>query len=168
MERVLLVGTMQSLTSEAQDHNGAEVALPLQFFFLYSQFFIPGIRWDPRAHAGLVFGYAALMCLSAVFSGLLCFLLARRYSFSPIERIGWALCGLLFGLVGLLLLLTVREWPVHIACCRCGKHRIVTRDACEHCGAPHASPAVDGTEIFDSCSSPSETWNESTDLERVS
>jgi len=50
---------------------------------------------------------------------------------------------------GLLLMLAVEQWPARIACLGCGKPRVVSRDACEHCSARHAAPAPDGTEIFE-------------------
>ena len=56
---------------------------------------------------------------------------------------------LLFGWVGLVLMLVLQEWPARVACPQCRKLRVVTRDTCEHCGARHASPAPDGTEIFE-------------------
>jgi hypothetical protein len=63
--------------------------------------------------------------------------------------LGWSLCGLLFGWAGLVLLLALQEWPARVACPKCHKPRVVARDTCEHCGAPHAAPAPDGTEIFE-------------------
>jgi hypothetical protein len=76
-------------------------------------------------------------------------MLARRYAFSRARCIAWALCGLLFGPIGLLLMLTLQDWPARIACHSCRKPRLVTSEHCEHCGAAHAAPAPDGTEIFD-------------------
>jgi hypothetical protein len=66
-----------------------------------TQFFLPGVRWDPRAHVDLVFGFAALMLLSAVVCALVCFLLSGRYLFSRARCIGWSLCGLLWGPAGI-------------------------------------------------------------------
>ena len=80
---------------------------------------------------------------------LACLLLARRYAFSRGRLLVWALCGLLFGWAGLLLMLAVEEWPARVACPGCHKPRVVTRATCEHCGSPHAAPAEDGTEIFE-------------------
>jgi hypothetical protein len=97
----------------------------------------------------LVFGFTALMLLAALFSGLACFLLPRWYAFSQARRIGWGCCGLLFGPTGLLLMLALLDWPAQIACPKCRKPRVVTRDTCEHCGAAHTAPAPDGTEIFE-------------------
>jgi hypothetical protein len=91
-----------------------------------------------------------LILLSATASALGCFLLARRHAFSRARRIGWALVGFCFGWVGLLLMLALQEWPARIACPKCRKLRVVTRDTCEHCGAAHALPEPDGTEIFES------------------
>jgi hypothetical protein len=79
---------------------------------------------------------------------LVCFVRARRYSFSRARCIGWALCGFVFGWVGLLLMLALQEWPARVRCPSCGQPRRVDRDRCEHCGAAHALPAPDGTEIF--------------------
>jgi hypothetical protein len=149
-EAAILVGTTQYLEAEvgADDGRGRPPLLPVLLFT--TQFFIPGVRWLPRAHAGLVFSYAAWMLLAAGVSALVCLLLARRYAFSRARCLGWTLCGLLWGPAGLLLLLALHEGPARIACPRCRKPRVVTRDLCEHCGAAHAVPAVDGTEIFES------------------
>jgi hypothetical protein len=55
----------------------------------------------------------------------------------------------MFGWVGLVLMLALQEWPARIACPKCRKLRVVTRDTCEHCSAAHTLPAPDGTEIFE-------------------
>jgi hypothetical protein len=148
-ESAVLVGTTRSLEAEVRGNNGTEMALLLQFLFATTQLFLPGVRWDPGAHAGLVWGFAALTLLSSAVCALACLLLARRYCFSRTRCLGWSLCGFLFGATGLLLMLAVQEWPARIACPGCRKPRVVTRDTCEHCGAPHAAPALDGTEIFE-------------------
>jgi hypothetical protein len=44
----------------------------------------------------------------------------------------------------------VEEWPARIACPKCHELSVVTRDTCEHCGALHAAPPPDATEIFES------------------
>jgi hypothetical protein len=123
--------------------------LALGFLAGTSQLFVPGILCDPHAHLGLVCSFAALMLLAAVVCGLACFLLPRRYAFSRARRIGWALCGLLFGLTGLLLMITLLDWPALIPCSKCRKLRVATRQHCEHCGAAHALPEPDGTEILE-------------------
>jgi hypothetical protein len=149
-EAVILRGTMNAFESEVRENNGSEMGLLLPFLLTLTQFFLPGVRWLPSAHPGLVFGNLSLMLLAAGVSALICLVLTRRYAFSRWHCIGWTLCGLLWGLVGLLLLLALQEWPARIACLKCGKLRVVTRDTCEHCGAPHVLPAPDGTEIFES------------------
>jgi hypothetical protein len=126
--------------------------LLLHLLFYPTQFFLPSFGYLPRTPAGLAFGFAILMLLSAALSGLVCFLLARRFAFSRAGRVGWSLCGLLWGLAGLLLMLAVHEWPARVACPKCRNLRVVTRDACEHCGAPHAAPTPDGTEVFEQAS----------------
>ena len=149
VEAAVLKGTMYALQSEVRENAGSEMALLLPFLFTMTQFFLPGVRWLPGAHAGLVFGNVALMLLAAGASALGCYLLTRRHAFSRWHCLGWALYGVLWGPVGLLLLLALQEWPARIPCPKCGKLRVVTRETCEHCGAPHARPAPDGTEIFE-------------------
>jgi hypothetical protein len=68
------------------------------------------------------------------------------------------LCGLVFGPIGVLLMLALREWPARIACPGCHKPRVATRNTCEHCGAPHARPRTDGTEIFQEEVNLLQTW----------
>jgi len=120
------------------------------------QYYIPGtstlattLSPATKPPRGLIPGYIALILLSATASALGCFVLARRYALSRTQRIGWALVGFFFGWVGLVLMLALQEWPARISCPKCRKLRVVTRDTCEHCGALHASPAPDGTEIFE-------------------
>ncbi len=93
--------------------------------------------------------YVVGMLLNALLGAASCYWLARRYAFSPARRLSWSCCGFLFGPVGLLLLLAIHDRPARIACPVCCRLRIVTRDTCEHCGAPHATPQADGTEIFE-------------------
>jgi hypothetical protein len=147
-EVTLLVGTHQALVAEVRGNNGTELPL-LLWLLATTQAFIPGVQGNPRAHGGLVVGFASLMLLSALLSALVCLLLARRYAFSRAHCLGWTLCGLLWGPTGLLLMLALQEWPARIACPGCRQPRLVTNDRCEHCGAAHAAPAPDGTEIFE-------------------
>src|SRR5262249_2416441 len=149
VEAGVLVGTMRYLFGDFRASQGAEMALLYQFLAATTPFFSPGAGWNMRIEGGLMFGYLALMLLSAAVSALVCFLLARRYSFTRLQCLGWALCGLLFGLTGLLLMLALQEWPARVSCPSCGRPRRVDRDSCEHCGAAHAPPAPDGTEIFE-------------------
>jgi hypothetical protein len=149
VEAGALVGITRGLEAAVREENGQEIPLLLQFLYCTTQYIIPGVRWDLGARAGLAMGYGVLMLLVAVFSGLVCFQLGRRYAFSGLRCLGWGLVGVAFGWTGLVLMLALQEWPARIACPKCRKPRIVTRDTCEHCGAPHALPAPDGTEIFE-------------------
>jgi hypothetical protein len=148
-EAAVLMGAQRYFESGVRAGDGKEIPLALQFLLTSTQYFLPGVRWLPRAHPGLMLGFGASMLLSAAASALVCFWLARRYAFSGARSVGWALVGMLFGWMGLALMLALQEWPARIACPRCRRLRVVTRDTCEHCGAPHASPAPDGTEIFE-------------------
>jgi hypothetical protein len=149
-ETAVLVGTTQTLLAKARGKRDTETELLLPFLLFTTQFFIPGVRWDPGAHAGLVFGFAALTVFSALLCALACLLLARRYAFSRGRCMGWSMMGFFFGWEGLVLLLALLESPACIPCPKCRKLRVVTSDTCEHCGAAHAAPEPDGTEIFES------------------
>jgi hypothetical protein len=148
-EAAFFTATRRHLESEVRDSGGTQTPLLLQFLLVTTQYFVPGVRWDWRAHAGLVYTYGALMLLSAVTCAAACFVLGRRFALSRRGCLGWSLGGLLFGLAGLLLLLALHEWPARVACPKCHRPRVVARDHCEHCGAAHAAPAPDGTEIFE-------------------
>jgi hypothetical protein len=115
------------------------------------------VRWYAPAHPRLVYGFLALMLVAAIICAIVCLLLARRHAFSPARSAAWALVGFLFGWVGLALMLALQEWPARIVCPKCGKLRVVTRDTCEHCGAPHAVPEPDGTEVFEPATAASST-----------
>jgi hypothetical protein len=115
----------------------------------YQYYVAPEGGWTAVTEGGVTRVFVALMLLSAAVCALIGLLLARRYAFSRVRSIGWSLCGLLWGPIGLLLMLALQEWPARIVCPGCRKPRVVTRDTCEHCGAAHAAPEPDGTEIFE-------------------
>jgi hypothetical protein len=145
-EVATLIGTSWWLRREARSAGGLEELVLLELLEDWIGYFIPPPVWRADKSSGLLFGYAALSLLSSVASALACFLLASRYDFS---RAGWALCGFLFGWAGLVLMLALWEWPARVGCPACGQPRRVDRDRCGHCGAAHAVPPPDGTEIFE-------------------
>jgi hypothetical protein len=148
-EAAALVGTSRGLRREARSSGGEEQSVLLELVEYWIGYFIPLPVWRTDTSSGLFFGFSALTLLSAAACALACFLLARRYAFSRARRAGWALCGLLFGWVGLVLMLALLEWPARVSCPSCRRPRRVDRERCEHCGAPHTLPAPDGTEIFE-------------------
>ncbi len=147
-----LVGMHRYL--RAQEAATGERWILLLYFDEWVPYIIPGIERGWAENCALETIFAALLFLSAAISGLACFLLARRYAFSLGGCIGWALAGLLFGAVGVVLMLCIHQWPARVGCPACGRQRRVDRDLCEHCGAPHALPALDGTEIFETATMP--------------
>jgi hypothetical protein len=147
-EAASLVGACKYLRAEARS-NGSTRKPVLLSSLENSRYYIPGTSRFKSTPGGLIPGYIGMILLSAFSCALVCFLLARRHAFSRARCAGWALCGFFFGWVGLLLMLAVQEWPARVACPKCRKPRVVTHDACEHCGAAHAAPAPDGTEIFE-------------------
>jgi hypothetical protein len=149
-EAAVLVGTLGLLEAEARRQEGKEATVPLGFFTGATQLYIPGIAYDLSGHSGLIDSFAGLMLLASAASALVCFVVPGRYAFSRARRFGWALLGFMFGPVGLLLMVTLLEWPGRVACPKCRKPRVVTREHCEHCHAEHTAPDADGTEIFES------------------
>jgi hypothetical protein len=154
-EAATLVAASQYVRSVERSQGSTRKSSLLDCFESF-QDYIPGTSTlattvSPAAQppSGLIPGYIALILLSAVACGVGCFLVARRYAFSRARSIGWALLGFFYGWVGLVLMLALHEWPARILCPHCRSLRVVTRDTCEHCGAPHAAPAPDGTEIFE-------------------
>ncbi len=87
--------------------------------------------------------------LTGIFSSFLAWRIGRRCAF---ERAGlwvWSVGTFWLGLPGVLLLMSLRDRPAREPCPNCRRLRVVTRDLCEHCGAPFAPPTRDGTEIFE-------------------
>jgi hypothetical protein len=148
-EATALVGTSRYLRWEARSAGGTHEPMLLQLLENWMESFLTLALWRTDTGSGLFLGFSALSLLSAAACALVCFLMAGRYAFSGARRVGWALCGLLFGWVGLVLMLALQEWPARVRCPSCGRRRLVDRERCEHCGAPHVPPAPDGTEIFE-------------------
>jgi hypothetical protein len=148
VEAAVLVGTTAYLEAETR-RNPSEIPLFLQNLWLTTQAFIPGVRWDVQARPGLTVNFAALVLLAAVCSAIACYLRPRHWAFSHARRVSWGLCGMLLGPIGLLLMIVLLQWPARVACPKCRKPRVVTREACEHCGAAHGCPSPDGTEVFE-------------------
>jgi hypothetical protein len=148
-EAATLVGLSEFLRWQLRSEGGKHKPVLLDYLH-NTRHYIPGTSRYERNPGGLIPGYLVLILLTAAASALACFILARRFAFSPARRIGWALAGVLFGWAGLVLMLVLHDWPARIACPKCRKLRVVTRDICEHCGARHAAPPSDGTEIFES------------------
>jgi hypothetical protein len=149
VELIGLVGAKAHLDSAAQAEDREEISRSLQFFTDTTQLYIPGITWDLRARPGLGLSFAGLMLLASVCSCISCFVLIQRSAFSAAQRLEWAACGLLFGPYGLLLMVVLLDRPASVPCPSCRKSRVVTRERCEHCGAAHAVPRADGTEILE-------------------
>jgi hypothetical protein len=149
VELIGLVGAKARLDSAARAENREETSRSQQFLTDTMQLYIPGITWDSRARPGLGLAFAGLMLLASVCSCASCLVLARRSAIAAAQRIQWAACGLLFGPYGLLLMVSLLDRPALVSCPKCLKSRVVTNEHCEHCGASHAAPARDGTEIIE-------------------
>jgi hypothetical protein len=148
-EFAVIAGTKQSLMAEARGKDGTAVPVLLALVFFPTQFFLPNIGSIPNTPDDVVIGFTLTTVLSSLLCGLACLLAARRCALSRIRCVGWALFGLVCGVMGLLVMLAVQDWPARINCPKCVKPRVVTRLTCEHCGADQDEPARDGTEILE-------------------
>jgi hypothetical protein len=148
-EAAVVAGSAWESVAAARQTHGLEVQPAAFFVTVPTQLFMPGAGPNVAATGGVILAYRAFLLLSALACAAACFLLARRYAFSRAGCVGWALCGLLFGWAGLALMCVLQEWPARVRCPSCGRPRRADRDRCEHCGAPHAPPAKDGTEVFE-------------------
>jgi hypothetical protein len=155
-EAAALVGTARHLRAQARSSAGTDAWEVLELLDLWLPYLIPGSSWWMATRTGLVPGFLALSLVSAAACAAACFLLGRRATFGQARLVGWSLCGLAFGPVGLLLLLALGALPARIRCASCGGPRVVDRERCEHCGAAHAPPAPDGTEIFETDDAPAD------------
>jgi hypothetical protein len=148
-EVTAVVEATDYLFSRARRNGGMTITPLLNDLVWKTEYVIPGVGSDAGTEGGSIFAFWGLILLSAAVCASTCFFFARRYSFSSARCIGWALCGFFFGWVGLALMHSLQEWPARIACPICRNPRVVIRKRCEHCGAEHAGPAPDGTEIFE-------------------
>jgi hypothetical protein len=153
-EFAAVAGALRHLLSEARSGNGMDTWVPLALLERWTGAFLPGVAHGTGNQRHLLPGFVVLSLVSGAACALACLLLARRYAFSGARCAVWALCGLLFGWVGLVLMLAIQEWPARVRCPSCGRPRRVDRERCERCGAPHAPPAPDGTEIFEEAPAP--------------
>jgi hypothetical protein len=147
-EVVTILGATRALRRDARVKGSTETPVILDYLE-NSRYSIPGTAWFEATPRGLIAEYIVLVVLAAVASALGCFLVARRHAYARGHVARWTVVGFLFGWVGFVLMLAIQEWPARVACPSCRKPRVVTREACEHCGASHAVPAPDGTEIFE-------------------
>jgi hypothetical protein len=94
-------------------------------------------------------GLALRMLAGSIISAGVTFAILRRHAPSKVRLVAWTLGNFLLGGIGLLLLWCLAEWPALEKCPSCSRKRVVTRETCEHCGAPFPPPARDGTEILE-------------------
>jgi hypothetical protein len=105
------------------------------------------LRWGPLDREAKQALFLVLL-VGALCAGVTSWL-TWRYALPPRRRIGWTVGNVVLGIPGLMTLVSLPEWPARVNCPTCGKSRAVTRERCEHCGAPFGPPLENGTEIFD-------------------
>jgi hypothetical protein len=153
-ELATLAGGLTHLRSQGRASQGMDRWVHQMLLEEWTVHFLPGIAQGNGRQRDLLPGFVTLSLLSAAACAVACFLLARRYAFSRAGCIGWALCSFAFGWAGLVLMLVLQDWPVRVCCPSCQQPRRVDREHCEHCGALHATPVPDDTEIFEPAAVP--------------
>ncbi len=111
------------------------------------------LRYGPsrRAHrltGPTIAGWLASI-IGSIVSALLGFMIGRRYAFDSRRLWLWTALGFVLGPLGVLLMLSLIDWPAREPCPSCGRERVVTRERCEHCAGAFNRPPVDGTEMFE-------------------
>ena len=95
----------------------------------------------------------SLLVRSLLVSSLMCgagtLILCRKFGFGIGKTVAWTVANLLLGPAGVVVMLSLNDWPAREICAACGKRRLVGRRECTCCGAPLPSPALDGREIFE-------------------
>ncbi len=76
-------------------------------------------------------------------------ILCRRFGFGRGKTLAWIVTNLLLGPAGVVVMLSLNDWPAREVCAACGKSRLVGRRECTSCGAALPPPALDGREIFE-------------------
>lgn len=82
-------------------------------------------------------------------SAAITLLLHRRYALDRRATLLWTIFNLFTGLPGVFAFLSLRQLPPRVRCPTCGRLRAVSRETCEHCGAPFAPPSSGGIEVFE-------------------
>lgn len=91
----------------------------------------------------------AIVCCVGIVSAAMVIAVCRRHAFSRTATTLWAAFGLVTGIPGVLTLLALRQLPARIRCPNCARLRVVTRENCEHCGAPFGAPPSEQIEVFE-------------------
>jgi hypothetical protein len=90
-----------------------------------------------------------LSSLSSLVSAAAILARSRKFAFTSGRTWTWTALGFMLGPFGLLLMLSLVEWPVRERCPSCDRMRVVTNEQCEHCSRAFAPPPQDGTEVFE-------------------
>jgi hypothetical protein len=77
-------------------------------------------------------------------------LICRRLRWTRGVTFSWALASFVFGLYVPLIILALYPLPLCEECPHCKRKRLISRETCEYCGSAWPTPALSGTEIFES------------------
>jgi hypothetical protein len=95
------------------------------------------------------FVFEGFMIGSAILCAGITLLLAWRCGFSVAKTISWTIGNVLLGPAGVVVMVSVNQWPPREVCPACGGKRLSWRLECSQCGAALPQPQSDGREIFE-------------------
>jgi len=87
--------------------------------------------------------------IAAILCATLAWFIARRAGLRLPATLLWVAICVVTLWVGILLLLSLYQWPTMSRCPSCGKKRFLEGSSCPHCHAGWATPVLTGTEIFE-------------------
>jgi hypothetical protein len=89
------------------------------------------------------------LTVAASVSAILALLIAWRCRFGAAKTAFWTMLALLLGPAGVIVLLSLIDWPARETCQACGKKRLIVHRDCTQCGQSYPAPQTDGREIFE-------------------
>jgi hypothetical protein len=89
------------------------------------------------------------MLASSLICGAATLFLSRRLGFGIEKTAAWTIANMLLGPAGVVVILSLNDWPARETCTTCGRKRLIGRRKCSCCNAPLSPPSLDGREIFE-------------------
>jgi hypothetical protein len=89
------------------------------------------------------------MLASSLTCGAIALFLGSRIGFGIGKTAAWSVANMLLGPAGVVVMLSLNDWPARETCVACGRARFIGRRECSRCAALLPQPKFDGREIFE-------------------